>query len=202
MNTVEQGIASYLGEETLAKLQQVRIGIAGAGGLGSNCAAHLVRSGFKKLVLVDFDTVEPSNLNRQFYFAHQVGTPKVEALAENLRSINPDVELEIHKLRVERGNIVELFGDCDTVVEAFDAAICKKQLVEAIVPTGKLLVSASGMGGLGRADAITTRKLRDNFIIIGDMVTECSEATPPLSPMVGVCAAKQADVVLAYFVDK
>lgn len=199
MNSVEKGLAAYIGEDTLTRLQTVRIGIAGAGGLGSNCAMHLVRSGFKRIVIADFDTVEDTNLNRQFYFSPQVGMHKVAALAENLRGINPDIEVDVHPVRVAPENIEELFGDCEAVIEAFDDPTAKKMLAEAILPTPRLLVSASGMGGCGRADAITTRKLRDNFILVGDMVTECSQATPPLSPMVGVAAAKQADAVLAHF---
>jgi sulfur carrier protein ThiS adenylyltransferase len=94
MNITEQGIARHIGPEALARLQHVRVGLAGAGGLGSNCAQALVRSGFKRFVLVDFDRVEPSNLNRQFFFPDQVGLPKVVALGANLLRINPDLDLE------------------------------------------------------------------------------------------------------------
>ncbi|MBU1248644.1 MAG: sulfur carrier protein ThiS adenylyltransferase ThiF [Proteobacteria bacterium] len=202
MNETERGIATHIGAEILAWLQKQRIGVAGAGGLGSNVAMHLVRSGFRRLIIADFDQVEFTNLNRQFYFARQVGQPKVEALAENLRAINPDLELELHQIRVEQTNASELFQACDAVIEAFDDPKAKKILAELILPTDTLLVSASGMGGCGLAEGIITRRLRPNFVLVGDMHTECGGETPPLSPMIGVAAAKQADVVLSYFLKR
>nr|WP_321514049.1 sulfur carrier protein ThiS adenylyltransferase ThiF [uncultured Pseudodesulfovibrio sp.] len=202
MNRTEQGIAAYLGEDRLAFLQTVSVGIAGAGGLGSNCAVHLVRSGFKRFVLVDFDKVEPSNLNRQAYMAQQVGEYKVEALAANMLAINPDLDLESCIGRVTGEDMAELFAECDVVVEAFDDPEAKKALVETMLPKGVLVVAASGMGGTGNSDAMITRKVRDNFYLIGDGVTECTDENPPLSPRVGIAAAKQADVVLSHFLNQ
>ncbi|MGE4421086.1 MAG: sulfur carrier protein ThiS adenylyltransferase ThiF [Pseudodesulfovibrio sp.] len=199
MNKVEEGIAAHIGEERLARLQGVKIGIAGCGGLGSNCAMHLVRSGFTRFTLVDFDRVEFSNLNRQAFFNDQVGQYKAEALAANMRAVNPDLDLDIYVERVDVARVKKLFGDCDAVVEAFDRAAAKKRLVEALLPLGRLVVSASGIGGCGDGDALVTRRVRDNFYLIGDGVTECSLDTPPLSPRVGIAAAKQADVILAHF---
>lgn len=202
MNRIEQGIAKYLGEDCLQYLQNVRIGIAGAGGLGSNCAMHLVRSGFNKFVVADFDRIEESNLNRQFYFANQLNQNKVEALCDNLRSINPDLDIAAHATAITRENMHEMFDTCDVIIEAFDDAAAKKTLVETFLPTGKLLVTASGMGGAGNTDKIKTRKVRDNFYIVGDMKTECNAKTPPFSPRVSICAAKQADIVLSYYLNK
>lgn len=199
MNEVQKGIAAHIGEENLARLQGVKIGIAGCGGLGSNCAMHLVRSGFTRFTLVDFDRVEFSNLNRQAFFGSQVGQFKAEALAANMRAVNPDLDLDIYVERVDVARVKKLFGDCDAVVEAFDRAAAKKRLVEALLPLGRLVVSASGIGGCGDGDALATRRVRDNFYLIGDGVTECSLDTPPLSPRVGIAAAKQADVILAHF---
>jgi sulfur carrier protein ThiS adenylyltransferase len=199
MNNVEEGIAAHIGEENLARLQRAKIGIAGCGGLGSNCAMHLVRSGFTRFVLVDFDRVEFSNLNRQAFFSVQVGEFKAEALAANMRAVNPELELEIYVERVDVARVKRLFGECDAVVEAFDRAVAKKRLVEALLPLKRLLVSASGIGGCGDGDALVTRKVRDNFYLIGDGATECNLDTPPLSPRVGIAAAKQADVILAHF---
>ncbi|WP_415714523.1 sulfur carrier protein ThiS adenylyltransferase ThiF [Maridesulfovibrio sp.] len=202
MNRAEQGIAKYLGKDLLRQLQRIRIGIAGAGGLGSNCAMHLVRSGFRQFVLADFDRIEESNLNRQFYFMEQTGKSKVEALCDNLQSINPDLDITAHVKEVSRENIHDLFDGCDVIIEAFDDAAAKKALVETFLPTGKLLVTASGMGGTGNSDEIKTRKVRDNFYIVGDMKTECNAETPPFSPRVAICAAKQADIVLSHYLNK
>lgn len=202
MNRFELGAAAYLGQAVLHHLRTVRVAVAGAGGLGSNCAMHLVRSGFARLVLVDHDVVEPSNLNRQWYFDRQIGAPKVEALAENLRAVNPDLELTLHHRRVDAGNAVRLLGGCDAVVEAFDDPTAKKALVEAVLPMGAFLVAASGIGGYGRADALRTRRIRDDFILVGDGATTCGADNPPLSPMVGAAAAMQADAVLAHFLKR
>ena len=116
MNGFEKGLMRYIGEEKLEKLKKVKVGIAGAGGLGSNCAFNLVRSGFYKFKIVDFDVVEPSNLNRQFFFLDQLGMPKVLALEENLRRINPEVRIEAIQQKVQKDN-ARAFDDCDVVVE-------------------------------------------------------------------------------------
>lgn len=202
MNLAEQGMAAYLGEERLAYLQSVTVGIAGAGGLGSNCAMHLVRSGFKRFVLADFDQVDETNLNRQAFRLDQVGQDKVSALAANMRDVNPDVEVDGRCVRLTSDNVSALFAGCDVVVEALDAPQSKALVVETFLTAGVLVVAVSGMGGTGNADAIVTRQVRDMFYLIGDMKTECCGEHPPFSPRVGVAAAKQADVVLAHFLEK
>ncbi|GAE86885.1 sulfur carrier protein ThiS adenylyltransferase ThiF [Acetivibrio straminisolvens] len=199
MNEFENGLMSYLGKERLEKLNKVKIGIAGAGGLGSNCALHLVRSGFKSLKIVDFDVVEPSNLNRQFFFLDQLGCPKVLALKENLSRINPDITIEaIHK-KVDKNNVRELFDDCDAVVEAFDKVECKTMMVETFASSGKFFVCASGLAGWGNSDEIKIRKIHDKFYMVGDFVTGVKEGVPPFSPRVNIAAAKQADLILSFF---
>ena len=70
----------------LTKIQNKTIGIAGCGGLGSNCAIALARIGIGKLIIVDFDSIDKSNLNRQYYFIDQIGKPKVDALEYNISS--------------------------------------------------------------------------------------------------------------------
>lgn len=201
MNQTERGIAVYLGEDRLRFLQNVVVGIAGAGGLGSNCAMQLVRSGFRRFIIADFDVVDESNLNRQCFCMDQIGQPKTEALARNLRMVNPDVEIEFYQNRLELDDMLPVFARCDAVVEAMDTPEFKKALVEAFLPTTRLVVAASGIGGTGDADAIVTRRVRDNFIMIGDMETECSHEHPPFAPKVSVAAAKQADAVFSYFLD-
>ena len=202
MNAAERGMAAYLGGERLAFLQTVTVGIAGAGGLGSNCAMHLVRSGFKRFVIADFDRVEESNLNRQAFRLDQLGAEKVTALAENMRGVNPDAVVETHAVRLTPENVAGVFAGCDAVVEALDEPQAKAMLAETFAPAGVLLVAASGMGGAGDADRIVTRRVRENFYLVGDMETECNGDNPPFSPRVGVAAAKQADVVLAHFLEE
>lgn len=196
MNTFEQGIARYLSSEDQKRIRGVRIGIAGAGGLGSNCAWMLVRSGFTDFVIADYDRVEASNLNRQFYFAGQIGQLKVEALRQNLLAINPAVSVRAVETKVSPANAASLFAECHAVIEAFDEACDKKMLVEALLPAGKFLVTASGIAGYGDSDRIQTHRIKHNFFMVGDMVSEASIACPPLAPCVTLAAAKEADLVL------
>jgi len=173
------------------------VGIAGAGGLGSNCAAALIRTGLGRLILADFDVVSESNLNRQFYFADQIGMKKVEALYENLIRIRPHAAISIHPVRVTPQNLSSLFGECDVVVEAMDRAEEKAWFIEEM--TRQLpeipLVAASGLAGYGALDQIRIVR-QGNLIVCGDGNTEVSEEMPPLAPRVGVVANMEADVVL------
>ena len=153
-NRFEENTHKLLGEEGFKKVSSVKIGIAGAGGLGSNCAYNLVRAGFRNLRIVDFDRVDHTNLNRQFYFLDQVGMDKVKALEVNLRRINPDVNLESRVRKIERSNAGELFSDCDIVVEAFDRAEYESMIVDGLLPLGNFVVSASGLTGYGSSHQI------------------------------------------------
>lgn len=200
MNKFESSIADYIGADNLKKVRSVRVGIAGAGGLGSNCAANLVRCGFTKIHIVDFDKIENSNLNRQFYFSDQSGQYKVHSLEANLRRVNPDIELTISTVKIDENNIIELFRDCDIVVEAFDKAELKSMLASKLLPTGKFIVSASGLAGFSDIDSIKVNYIKDNLVVIGDLKSEVTDNAPPLSPKVSVAAAKQANVVLEYVI--
>ena len=171
----------------------MKIGIAGAGGIGSNVAVCLVRSGVRQLKIVDFDTVDHSNLNRQFYFHDQIGRPKVEALAENLKRIAPDLQVEGIVLKLDGDSIFGAFSDCDAVVEGFDDLSAKKQLVEALSPIGLPIVSASGVAGQ-TLDGIRIRRL-GSCTIIGDFCTD-AEKTPCHAPKVTTVAAMMAHVLL------
>jgi sulfur carrier protein ThiS adenylyltransferase len=178
-------------------LAEKTVGIAGAGGLGSNCAAALARCGIGKLVIADFDVVSESNLNRQFYFRDQVGLKKTVALAVNLRRIAPEISLVMHDLRLDEKNILSLFASCDVIVEAFDLADQKQLLIETVLTRlpGKPLVIGLGMAGFGMTETIHFRK-EGNLYICGDEVSEISEDLPPIAPRVGIVANMQANVVL------
>ena len=197
-NGFEEAVAAALGPDNLKKIQQVTVGIAGAGGLGSNCAVNLVRSGFQKFVIVDFDKIEYSNLNRQFYFYHQVGRSKVEALQENLLAINPNLQLEMIQVKIEEDNMEAIFKECHIIVEAFDQAYYKKMLVEQYINTDKLVVSASGIAGWGNSDEIKVHKIKEKLYVIGDLSSEVSKELPPCAPRVSIAAAKQGDIILDY----
>jgi sulfur carrier protein ThiS adenylyltransferase len=190
-----------LGTEYIKKARSVKIGIAGCGGLGSNCAFNLVRSGLIEFKLVDFDCVESKNLSRQFFFHDQIGMPKAEALADNIRKISPELRLDIVNKRISRKNIKEIFRDCEIVIEALDQAQDKAMIAECLLSDGKFIVSASGIAGYGGSDRIKTHKVKHNLVIIGDLATDISDA-PPLSPMVNIAAAKQADAVIEYIMER
>ncbi len=192
----------YFNEEQQQRLAQAKIGIAGAGGLGSNCAMHLVRSGIRQLVLADFDVVEPGNLNRQFYFSDQVGLPKIDALSENLHAIRPDLELDFFYDRITAENVAAVFADCLIVVEAFDHAADKQMLIETLAGSGKIVIAASGMAGWGNSDAIRIHRLNESLYLVGDLESAVSAELPPCSPRVGIVAAKEADVVLSLLLGK
>ncbi|GAB6138587.1 sulfur carrier protein ThiS adenylyltransferase ThiF [Halanaerobaculum tunisiense] len=201
INQFEESLQQSLTTEQLDEIQGVTIGIGGAGGLGSNCAFNLVRSGFKNFVIVDFDIIEYSNLNRQFYFRDQVGEKKVAALKKNLLQINSDLNLEIKDTKVTSQNTAQLFTSCDIVVEAFDQVTSKKLLAEKFMNSNKLLVSAAGLAGWGEGDDIKTKRVKENFYLVGDLETEVSEEVPPMSPKVNIAAAKQADIILNYVLE-
>lgn len=187
---------TYLTPEERAALESVRVGIAGAGGLGSNCAMHLVRSGVKHITIVDFDVVNESNLNRQFFFRDQIGQKKVEAVKENLLRIEPDADIRAVDMRLDASSAREIFADCGIVVEAFDAVDAKVMLVSAFASSGKKLVTASGLAGWGRSNAMRVRKM-GSIVAIGDGETSVGDGAAPVSPRVGIAAAMEANAVVS-----
>lgn len=193
-----EGICHYFDKTDLEKIRKVKIAIAGAGGLGSNCASFLVRSGFVNFVIADFDIVAPSNLNRQFFFESQSGMRKIDALYENLTRINSSVIIEGHCVRVDRSNALEIFGSCDAVVEAFDLPESKALIVEKAVGAGIFTVCASGIGGIGSSDEVIIRRVNEFLVMVGDSKRQIGDGINPYAPRVAVAAAKQADVILEY----
>ena len=141
-NPFLNGLKAHFTDDQIRRLGSVCVGIAGAGGLGSNAAAHLVRSGIRRLVVADFDHVTPSNLNRQFYFIDQVGMKKVTALEANLKRINPELEMRTLAIRLDAGNVGQVFERCHIIVEALDRAQEKKMMADAFMADPRLLVCA------------------------------------------------------------
>jgi len=173
------------------------VGIAGAGGLGSNCASALVRVGIGKIIIADFDIIEESNLNRQFYFKSQIGMKKAIAIKENLLLINPDAQIETHDTFLTPENIPEIFNNCDVIVEAFDKAEQKQMLIETVLSVWpeKPLVIGLGMAGFGDSNNIKMHR-EGNLFICGDELSEISDLNPPIAPRVGMVANMQANTVL------
>jgi len=174
------------------------VGIAGAGGLGSAVAIALARVGLGRLVVVDFDVVEPSNLNRQQFFVDQIGMPKVEALAANLARINPYVQVTALQARLTPENTPEIFREAQILVEAFDAADQKAMIVECWQTRfpDRPVVAATGLAGHMPSNTVLTRTFGPNLVIVGDRVTAACPGTGLMAPRVGVAAHHQANAVL------
>ncbi len=183
------------------KLKKAKVCILGLGGLGSNAAVLLARVGVGYLKLVDFDIVEASNLNRQQYRISHIGMKKTEAIRTIIKEINPFVDIETLDVKVDRENILSTVEDIEIIVEAFDAAETKAMAIEELLTNGnKILVSASGMAGIGSANEIITKKVRDNFYLIGDNYSDYEEYLGIMSTRVMLCAAHQANIVLRLIV--
>jgi len=183
----------HLSRQAVEKLKSATVGLAGAGGLGSNCAMLLVRSGVRRLRIADPDRVELSNLNRQYFFPHQVDLPKVEALAHNLRDIHSDLDLEMRRDALDGSGAVSFFMGCDVVVEAVDSAAVKQQLILSLLEAGHRVVAASGMAGWG---GDMKRRSLGRLTVVGDCEAEIGPHAPALAPRVMMAAAMQADEVI------
>lgn len=176
------------------RIKGATVGIAGLGGLGSAIAVALARIGIGKLILADFDVVEPSNLNRQQYFIDQLGMTKAEALEANLKRINPYVQYESRSVRVTPDNIADLFGEVDVMVEAFDRADQKAMILQSF--RGRPIVAASGLAGYGPGDTIGVRKMGRDIYVVGDLETGAAPGCGLMAPRVGIAAHMQANLVL------
>ena len=186
------------------KFSSSTVAICGLGGLGSNIAVALARAGVGKLILIDFDRVDITNLHRQQYIANQIGKYKTDALSENLTEITPFVEIEPHTAYVTQDNAVELLSEAAVVCEAFDNAECKAMLTNTVLEKmpDKYLVAASGMAGMDTANSIKTRKITNKFYLCGDMVSDVNDNIGLVSSRVMLCAAHQAHAVLRILAEK
>ena len=186
------------GAKLQSRFTSATVAICGLGGLGSNIAIALARAGIGKLILIDFDRVDLSNLHRQQYKANQIGRYKTEALAENLREIAPYTEIETITERITEDNARSLLTGADIVCEAFDDAQAKAMLVNAVLELlpNAYLVAASGMAGMGTPNTIRTRKITKRFYLCGDEQSDAADPIGLVAPRVMLCAAHQAHTVL------
>ena len=185
-------------KEMQVKLRSAKVAIAGLGGLGSNIAVMLARSGIGKLLLVDFDVVDVTNLNRQMYFIPQLGKPKAEALPEILRQINPYLTYESVCVKVTPENVKELFSDYSIVCEAFDKPDQKAMLVRELLTQcpETTVVSGNGMAGYGDTNEIRTQQMMRRLDGGGDQSTDVGNGIGLVAPRVAACAAHEANKVL------
>ena len=186
------------GKERQEKLTAATVAVCGLGGLGSNIAISLARAGVGRLILLDFDRVDITNLHRQQYLADQIGCYKTEALSENLRAIAPYVELVTHTVRITEDNFEVLLGEADVICEAFDRPEAKAMLVNGVLERfpEKYLVAASGMAGFASVNRITTRRVMKRFYLCGDETADVDDDIGLVSSRVLTCAAHQAHMVI------
>lgn len=192
------------GREFQDRLERAAVAVCGLGGLGSNIAIALARAGVGRLILIDFDRVDISNLNRQQYDAEQIGMYKTEALTKNLKRIAPYVELTARCARVDAENCAGLLADADIICEAFDDAEAKAMLVNCVLESmpEKYLVAASGMAGMGPANGIRTRRIAGRFYLCGDGISDVAEENTLIASRAMLCAAHQAHAVMRIIAGK
>ncbi len=182
-------------------LSQATIGVAGVGGLGSAVAIALARSFVGTLILVDFDVIEPSNLNRQQYFIDQIGKNKVDALKENLERINPYLKIITHNIRLDRDNLLEIFNDAPIVAECFDSAEAKAMIAETILTRSKkTVVGASGVAGYSSSEVVCKQKM-SRYWVVGDATTAAQPGSGLTAARVGIAANLQAAKIIEILID-
>ena len=186
------------GIELHKRFSTATVAVCGLGGLGSNIAIALARAGIGKLLLIDFDRVDITNLHRQQYKANQIGCYKAEALAENLSEIAPYTEIQTVTAKITEENFAVLLKDADIVCEAFDNAESKAMIVNGVLEQlpDCYLVTASGMAGMDTPNTIKTRRIMKRFYLCGDEVSDVADTIGLVAPRVMLCAAHQAHTVL------
>ena len=194
----QRALVERHGEQLQKKLSRTVVAVCGLGGLGSNIAISLARGGIGRLILIDFDKVDITNLHRQQYKASQIGMDKTAALAENLSEIAPYLTVEVHNIKITKDNMCTLLNTADIICEAFDCAEEKAMIANGIfeMMPDKYFVSGSGMAGLGSANLIKTRKVTSHFIICGDENSDISDGMGLVSSRVMLCASHQAHAVI------
>ena len=190
-----KALAGRIGKDEAGKLRSASVGIAGLGGLGSNIAMMLARSGIGRLVIADHDTVELTNIHRQCYPLDSIGMKKTDAVVREINRINPFCKVEKHDMELNENNL-GIFSSCDIICEAFDSAENKIMLIEGLSAMGKTVISGNGMAGKGPANAITTRKVGDNIYICGDGISDVNSEGSLVPSRVTLCAAHQANAVI------
>lgn len=186
------------GKELQSRFSSATVAVCGLGGLGSNIAIALARAGIGRLILIDHDRVDITNLHRQQYKADQIGKYKSDALAENLLEIAPYLQMRTFTQRIAEKNFAKLLQDADIICEAFDDPEAKAMLANMVLGTmpDKYLVAASGMAGMGTPNTIHTRKIMRGFYLCGDETSDVSDTIGLVAPRVMLCAAHQAHTVL------
>ena len=200
VNELEKAKDDRFSPDIHQNLKLASVAIAGAGGLGSNIAVMLARSGIGHLHIVDFDIVDITNLNRQAYTVKHIGSRKVDAIKEILMEINPYMKVTTDCVRVVADNCEEICRGYDIVCEAFDGAESKAMLIDSLLTAedGPIVISGSGMAGYGSANEIRSRRITDRLFICGDEGTDIGDGIGLMAPRVAICAGHQANLVIGH----
>lgn len=195
---LEKAFDQRFPKEIKRSLADAHVAIAGLGGLGSNIAMMLARTGVGHMLLVDFDNVDVTNLNRQMYTIKHIGRPKTEALYEMLMEINPYLEIEYKTVKITEENVSSIFGSYRIVCEALDNPGQKAMLVNGLLLEcpDTVIVSGNGMAGYGDANEIKTKKKLGRLYVCGDNKTDIAEGMGLMAPRVAICAGHQANKVV------
>ncbi|MGB3367712.1 MAG: sulfur carrier protein ThiS adenylyltransferase ThiF [Acidaminobacteraceae bacterium] len=186
----------------IEKLKNARVAVMGLGGLGSNTAMNLARSGVGFIKLIDFDIVDPSNINRQNYFLDQIGMKKSDATLANLKRVNPYIKIESCNVYLDKSNYDEYLEDVDIIVEAFDNPLCKADITRHFIEhyktrfNDKFLLTASGMAGFYKSNIIKTKRLKERLYICGDFKNSAREFEGLMAPRVNIVAGHQSNCVI------
>lgn len=186
------------GKETFNKIKSAQVAVAGLGGIGSNVAIMLARTGIGKLFLVDFDKVDVSNLNRQHYFIEQLGSFKTKALKEQIKKINPFVKVKTKNIFIKEENIKMLFYKYKIICEGFDKAQNKAMFINTILTKlpESYIIASNGMAGYSGANDIKTVKKTKKLYVCGDFKNEVNENNSLYATRVQVCAAHVANIAV------
>ncbi|MDG1160810.1 MAG: HesA/MoeB/ThiF family protein [Flavobacteriaceae bacterium] len=195
---------SEIGEAGQQKLQEAKILVVGCGGLGSPISVYLASSGIGKLHLIDFDTVDISNLHRQvFYSLKDIGKLKSECLSNFIQQRSPFTEVSFSREAITKENAIELISEYDVIVDGTDSLPTKYLLNDACVILEKPLVYGSlykfdgyvSIFNLKQEDGSFSANLRDAFPDMNTTTANCEEAGT-LNAIVGMIATAQVNEVL------
>lgn len=189
---------SYL----VTALKQTKVVILGCGGIGSNVARLLVQSGIEQLTLIDYDVVDPTNLNRQFYTYNQIGSYKIDCLGDNLQAINPNVKLTKLNVHLDKDNIASYTAGYDFVIDGFDTPLMKSLIVNSSGWHGSYLILANGMAGIKPASEIVTRKLTDDVYVCGDGSNGVKPRIGLMATQVTLVASQMANKIIEIINDR
>ena len=165
-NDWQQRTELLLGEEKMNRIRKAHVLVVGLGGVGAYAAEMLCRTGVGKMTIVDADTVQPTNMNRQLPAMHStLGMPKAEVLATRYKDINPDIELTVLPVYLKDENIPELLdaGKYDFIVDAIDTISPKCFLIYEAMKRHIKIVSSMGAGAKSDISQVRFADLWDTY---------------------------------------